>query len=63
MMLQCSKFHDLRFPMFSVIALYFAHRRNTIAAERYIASLSSSAVSAPLCAKPAVQDVMLARAA
>ena len=47
--------------MFSVIALYFAYRRNTVAAERYIAS--PSAVPAHLRATPAVQDVMLARAA
>jgi hypothetical protein len=65
MMLQCSKLYDLRFPMFSVIALYFAYRRNTVAAERYIPSLSQNdrAAPAPLRATPAVQDVMLARAA
>lgn len=51
--------------MFSVIALYFAYRRNTVAAERYIASLSQNerAAPTPLRTTPAVQEVILARAA
>ncbi|EAT08565.1 MULTISPECIES: hypothetical protein [Sphingomonadaceae] len=49
--------------MFSLIALYFAYRRDVVTAERYIAGLTPAAAPVEQEASPVVLDTPLPLAA
>jgi hypothetical protein len=62
-MLQRSKNHIQGIAMFSLIALYFAYRRDVVTAERHMDALTPAAAPVAQDARPVVLDTPLPLAA